>query len=92
MRSGVREVGRAKISATVDAVLLGEVDAFVASHPGLTRSEVLDEALQLWSARQREREMEEVYRQLPSAEEAAEYAAWRRIRRAAAAARLARPR
>jgi hypothetical protein len=85
--------GRAKVSTTVDAVLLKEVDQFVFDHPGLTRSEVLDEALRLWSARERERAMEEQYADPSplSEEDAAEWRSWRAIQRASAA-RLIRDR
>lgn len=43
---------RVKITVTLDADLLQAVDAFVADHPGLDRSNVLDQALLLWNARQ----------------------------------------
>ena len=82
------EVGgrRTKLSATVEADLLEEVDRYVAERPGTSRSAVIDEALRLWSARERQRAMEEQYADLapPSAEDAAERDAWRRIQRASA--------
>ena len=41
---------RVEISVTLDAELLQAVDAFVADHAGLDRSNVLDQALLLWNA------------------------------------------
>ncbi|HUF84281.1 MAG TPA: hypothetical protein VMQ81_06775 [Acidimicrobiia bacterium] len=77
---------RAKLSATVEAGLLEQVDRFVAERPGTTRSAVIDEALHLWAARERERAMEEQYADPTplSEEDQAEREAWRRIQRAAA--------
>ena len=85
---------RAKISATVDAGLLEQVDRYVAARPGASRSAVIDDALRLWTARERERAMEEQYADTSplSDEDAAEHEAWRRIREAAAADRLFRAR
>jgi hypothetical protein len=79
--------GRAKVSTTVDAVLLEEVDRFVAGRPGTSRSAVVDEALRLWTARERERAIEALYTDLLplSAEDAAEWRSWRAIQRASAA-------
>lgn len=85
-----REGRRAKLSATVDAGLLDAVDRFVAEHADVTRSMVIDEALRLWAARERERAMEAQFLAPPSDREAEERAAWRRIRRAAAADQLFR--
>ena len=81
MASAARERGRTKVSATVDATLLAAVDRFLALNPGTTRSEVFDEALRLWTACEREREMEAQYADpLPlTAEDVAEREAWRRI-------------
>lgn len=81
---------RVKLSATVDAELLEAVDRFVGEHEGTTRSMVIDEALQLWAARERERAMEAQFLAPQSAQEAEDRAAWRRIRRSAAARRLFR--
>ena len=85
---------RAKLSATIEADLLEQVDRYVADRPGTSRSAVIDEALRLWTARERERAMEEQYADTAplSEEDAAEHAAWRRIRNAAAADRLFRDR
>lgn len=85
MATRAGEPRRAKVSATVDAVLLREVDDFVADHPGLSRSEVLDDALRLWSARERERAIEKQYTDpiTLTEDDIAEREAWRRIQRAA---------
>ena len=78
-------VTRAKLSTTVDATLLREVDAYVDDHQDANRGTVIDEALRLWQRRLREQAMEAQYAEPPSPEEAAEREEWRRIRRAAAA-------
>jgi Arc/MetJ-type ribon-helix-helix transcriptional regulator len=86
MAVGVR-ARRVKISATVEAGLLEQVDRYVAERPGTSRSAVIEEALRLWTARERERAMEAQYADpLPlSDDDAAEWEAWRRIRQASAA-------
>jgi hypothetical protein len=78
---------RARVSTTVDSVLPEEVDRFVAERPGTSRSAVFDEALRLWTARERERAIEALYADLPSLseEDAAEWRSWRAIQRASAA-------
>lgn len=90
MSRPVAERRRAKLSVTVDPELLGAVDAFVAAHPGLDRSKVMDEALALWYAREQERAMEEQFG-APDVATRAEHEAWQRIQRAAAR-RVFRPR
>jgi metal-responsive CopG/Arc/MetJ family transcriptional regulator len=82
---------RTKFSATVDSALLEVVDRYVHEHDEVNRSMVIDDALRLWVARERERAMEAQYAQPETAEEAAEHEAWRAIRDAAAQ-RLFRPR
>ena len=82
-RSGQRR--RVKIGAKVDPQLLQAVDGYLAEHPELDRSKVIDEALWLWYARQQERAMEAQFAAPQSPEEQAERAAWRRIQSAAAA-------
>jgi hypothetical protein len=52
---------RVKISATVDPELLKGVDAYVQNHPGAGRSTIIDEALELWLARQQDRAMEDQF-------------------------------
>lgn len=88
----VKERRRAKLSATVDATLLPEVDRFVADHEDANRGMVIDEALRLWSLRERERALETQFAAPRSATEREERATWRRLRRGAATERLFRPR
>lgn len=83
---------RAKLSATVDAELLDVVDRFVAEHSATNRSMIIDEALRLWAARERERAMAAQYLGPQTEQESVERAAWREIRRSAAARQLFRPR
>jgi metal-responsive CopG/Arc/MetJ family transcriptional regulator len=75
---------RVKVSVTVAADLLRQVDEFVGSHPTLDRSKVFDEALYLWYARQQQDAMEAQFAQPPTVEEAEEIAAWQRIQAEAA--------
>lgn len=75
---------RAKLSTTVDPELLDAVDRFVAKHAAAHRSQVIDEALRLWAARERERAIEAQYAAPRSAQEQEEHAAWKQLRRAAA--------
>lgn len=74
---------RVKVSATLDPELLAVVDQYVADHPELDRSKVLDEAIALWYARQQERAMEAQFAEDDVDPE--EWAAWCAIRDAAAA-------
>jgi len=69
----------------VNPTLLAQVDAFVAKHPGVDRSKVFDEALDLWYAARQEQAMIEQYSHQPDQAELEEIAAWRGIQRAAAA-------
>ncbi len=80
----MKERQRAKLSTTVDAALLDAVDQFVAEHATAHRSQVIDEALRLWAARERERAIEAQYAAPRSAREQEEYDAWKRLRRSAA--------
>ncbi len=80
----MKERQRVKLSTTVDPALLDAVDRFVAEHAAAHRSEVIDEALRLWTARERERAIEAQYAAPRSAREQEEYAAWQRLRRSAA--------
>lgn len=75
---------RAKFSATVDAELLETVDRYVQEHEAINRSMVIDEALRLWSARERARAIEEQMLAPQSEQEQAERAAWRELQSAAA--------
>ena len=78
---------RPKITATLDPHLLDAVDAYVAAHPDLDRSAVIDEALRLWQARELERAMEQQFAQ-PDGVSVGERSAWNAARRAAATRRL----
>ena len=73
---------RAKVSITVDPMLLQAVDSFVEAHPETDRSKIVDEALSLWYARQQERGM--VAQFSTPAAEATERAEWRHIQRRSA--------
>jgi Arc/MetJ-type ribon-helix-helix transcriptional regulator len=75
---------RVKISATLDPTLLQAVDRFVQESPHYSRSRVIEDALQLWSKQQLERQMEAQYAPQPSDAEPDEWEDWRHIRRAAA--------
>lgn len=87
----MKERQRAKLSTTVDPALLDAVDRFVADHAAANRSQVIDEALRLWAARERERAIEAQYAVPGLAQEQEEQVAWQQLRRSAAA-RLFRPR
>ncbi len=75
---------RVKVGATLDPSLVRAVDAYVADHPDTDRSEVIDEALRLWYARQQRTAMEVQFAAPVSATEGRERASWRATRRAAA--------
>ena len=79
---------RPKITATLDPDLLASVDAYVAAHPDLDRSAVIDEALRLWRARELERAMEIQFAN-PDGVDPAERQAWDRLRSAAVAHQFA---
>ncbi|MEA2638693.1 MAG: hypothetical protein QOF51_87 [Chloroflexota bacterium] len=73
-----------EIRTAVDADMLAAVDAFVRQHSGANRDSVIADALHLWLAREQDREMEAQFSGEPSALEAEERAAWRRIHDASA--------
>jgi hypothetical protein len=73
---------RAEISATLDLDLLASVDAYVAAHPELDRSAVINEALRLWRARELELAMEAQFAP-PDGVDPTEQQAWDQLRRAA---------
>ncbi|GAC1458154.1 MAG: hypothetical protein NVS1B1_10700 [Candidatus Limnocylindrales bacterium] len=81
---------RTKIGATIDPRLAAAVDAYVATHPGTDRSGVIDEALQLWYARQQAIAMAAQFSDPVPASEDAERRAWKAIRVAAATRRSTR--
>jgi hypothetical protein len=78
---------RPKITATLDPDLLASVDAYVAAHPDLDRSAVIDEALRLWRAHELERAMEAQFA-APDGVEPTERQDWDQLRRAAVARRF----
>ena len=80
------------MSTTVDAELLDTVDRFIETHGETNRSRIIEEALRLWAARERERATEAQFATPQSPAELEEHATWRRIRRASAATRLFQPR
>ncbi len=80
---------RAKIGVTVNPDLLGAVDRYVAEHPEVDRSKIIDEALWLWVAKQQERAMREQF-EAPEEAPPEELEAWRRIREAAFEAQFQR--
>lgn len=83
MAQTIKDRRRIKISATVDADLLQAVDAFVDTHDGSNRSQVIDEALHLWQKRELDRAMEAQCLAPQSEQEREERAAWRHIQQAA---------
>jgi metal-responsive CopG/Arc/MetJ family transcriptional regulator len=84
MAESVVNQRRVKISLTIDPVLLQAVDEFVAEHPTVNRSRVIEDALRLWQSRQLEQALEAQYAEPLTDEQVREMAAWRHIRRAAA--------
>jgi hypothetical protein len=78
---------RPKVTATLDPDLLASVDAYVAAHPGLDRSAVIDEALRLWLARELELAVEAQFA-APDGVDPTERQAWDQLRRGAVATRL----
>jgi Arc/MetJ-type ribon-helix-helix transcriptional regulator len=79
---------RRKISVTVDPALLKAVDAYVAAHPGMDRSKVIDAALLRWYGEQQDEAIAAQHREPLDAETRREMDDWRAIRRAAAARTL----
>jgi metal-responsive CopG/Arc/MetJ family transcriptional regulator len=75
---------RSKISVTVDPALLKAVDAYVAAHPGMDRSKVVDAALMRWYGEQQEAAIAAQHREPLDEVTAREMNDWRAIRRAAA--------
>lgn len=82
---------RVKVGATLDPDLVAALDSYVAAHPGLDRSAVIDEALHLWHAREQDAAMERQLREDASRYDT-ERLAWRRIRDAAATRRFGKRR
>jgi hypothetical protein len=82
MRATANSRRRPKITATLDPDLLASVDAYVAAHPDLDRSAVIDEALRLWRARELEQAMEAQFA-VPDGVALTERQAWDQLRHAA---------
>jgi Arc/MetJ-type ribon-helix-helix transcriptional regulator len=78
---------RVKVGATLDPEMVAEVDRYVADHPPLDRSAVIDEALRLWYARRQEDALQRQLTAPRSARERADAKAWKAIRRASAVRR-----
>lgn len=78
---------RPKITATLDPDLLADVDAYVAVHPDMDRSAILDDALRLWRVRETERAMEAQFA-APDGVPENERQGWDQLRRAATRQRL----
>ena len=78
---------RPKVTATLDPDLLASVDAYVATHPDLDRSTVIDRALRLWHARELELALAAQFAH-PDGVDPAERHAWDQLRRAATARQL----
>jgi hypothetical protein len=76
---------RTVLTAEVDATFHKAVQRFLDDHPDYDLGKVLDEALYLWCAREQERAIAAQYAEPQSEIEREEYAAWKRIRDAAAA-------
>src|SRR5947208_9951408 len=81
---------RPKVTATLDPDLLASVDAYVAAHPDLDRSTVIDQALRLWHARELELALA-VQFATPDGVDPAERHAWDQLRYAATAHQLRTP-
>jgi hypothetical protein len=87
MPAGTTSRRRPKITATLDPELLASVDAYVAAHPDVDRSAVIDDALRLWWARELELAMEAQFA-VPDGVDPGERQAWDQLRRAAVARQL----
>ena len=78
---------RPKITATLDPDLLASVDAYVAAHPHVDRSAVIDDALRLWRTRELELAMEAQFAATDGIDPT-ERQAWDQLRRAAVVRQL----
>ncbi len=74
---------RVKVSLSLDPAIVEYLDAYVAAHPALNRSRVVEAALRAFRQRQIEAELEAQYAEPESPEIQRELEDWRRIRRAA---------
>ena len=75
---------RVKVSLSLDPTIVEYLDAYIAAHPTLNRSRVVEAALRAFRQRQIEAELEAQYAEPDSPEIQRELEGWRRIRRAAA--------
>lgn len=80
---------RGKISVSVDAALLQEIDVFIQQHPDVTRSAIVEDALRLWRLRQREEALLLQYTTPLTPEQDEEQAVWTAFQRSAAQSVLA---
>lgn len=81
---------RAKVSITVDPVLLSAVDLYVQRHADMDRSKVMESALQSWYSARQDEAMTEQFSPDQSSDQS-EHRSWRRIRRAAVRRNLKKP-
>jgi hypothetical protein len=72
------ESRRAKVSVTINLLLLKTVDRFVEEHPDFDRSSVMDAALLLWCGVQQEKEIAAQHQAPKSPTEQEEHRFWRR--------------
>jgi hypothetical protein len=87
----VTQSQRAKVTVSVDRDYLGEVDRYVAAHPGMDRSKVFDLALKLWYGSWQEEQIASQFTEPLDDAQRAELADWRAIRDAAATQILRKP-
>lgn len=82
-------MARRKVSLSLDAALLRQLDEYLAAHAGTDRSKVVGQALQLWATAQQEAAMEWQFAPEDPVDPG-ELQSWREVRRAAASRRLRR--
>ena len=80
---------RVTVTTTLDKDLIDAVDDFVREHPETNRDAVIDQALQLWYAREQATATRAQFADDADVDPE-EWRTWRAIRRAAAAKRLTR--
>jgi hypothetical protein len=74
---------RIKVSLSLDPAIVEYLDAYIAAHPTLNRSRVVEAALRAFRQRQIQAELEALYAEPEAPEIQRELEDWRRIRRAA---------
>ncbi len=74
---------RVKVSLSLDPAVVEYLDAYVAAHPAINRSRVVELAVREFRQRQIEAELEAQYAEPEPPEIQQELEDWRRIRRAA---------